>query len=114
MPIAKSGPSLKEKVSAVFKAKTRDEWTQIMQGTDACFAPVLTMDEAKDHPHNKSRDTITSAFGFNQPNVAPRFSGTPSEIQGPPVKAGADNETGLQSWGFSDEEVAALKDAGVF
>lgn len=110
----KNWASMKVKIAQIFKTKTRDEWTEIMQGTEVCFAPVLTMAEAKEHPHNKSRDTITHAFGFDQPNVAPRFSGTPSAIQSAPVKAGADNETALQGWGFSDEEVVALKKEEIF
>ena len=70
-------PDLKAKVAESFKSKTRDEWDEIMLGTDICYAPVLDMDEAFDHPHNRERDTITEAFGIKQPNVAPRFSGTP-------------------------------------
>ncbi|MGI9440510.1 MAG: CoA transferase, partial [Parvibaculales bacterium] len=79
-----------------------------------CYAPVLDMDEAAQHPHNKARETITEAFGVMQPNVAPRFGGTPSEIQGPPPKIGEHNETALAKWGFSTDEIAALKKVGAF
>ena len=74
-----------------------------------CYAPVLTLDEAIMHPHNKDRETLIVNDGVVQPNVAPRFSRTPSAIQGPPVTPGQHNETALQDWGFTDEEVEALR-----
>ncbi len=104
-------PEMKEKIEAVFKTKTRDEWCDLMEGTDICFAPVLGIDEAMDHPHNKERQTIVEIDGVKQPNVAPRFSGTPSEIQGPPPVVGAHNDEALSDWGFSSDEIAALKSA---
>ena len=104
-------PEMKEKIEAVFKTRTRDEWCALMEGTDICFAPVLDLDEAIDHPHNKERRTIIEIDGVKQPNVAPRFSGTPSEIQGPPPSVGAHNEEALSDWGFSSDEIAALKSA---
>lgn len=104
-------PEMKEKLEAVFKTKTRDEWCALMEGTDICFAPVLGLDEAMDHPHNKERQTIVEIDGVQQPNVAPRFSGTPSEIQGPPPSVGAHNDEALADWGFSADEIAALKSA---
>jgi len=105
-------PELKEKLAGIFAAKTRDEWDEIMAGTDICYAPVLSMDEVIEHPHNKARQTVVNVHGVTQPNVAPRFSRTPSAIQGPPVGPGAHNDTALQGWGFTDAEVAALKDSG--
>ena len=107
-------PQLKTKLTAIIKSKSRDEWDEIMAASDVCYAPVLDMDEAAQHPHNKARETITEAFGVMQPNVAPRFGGTPSEIQGPPPKIGEHNETALANWGFSADEIAALKKAEVF
>ena len=107
-------PQLKAKLTAIIKSKSRDEWDEIMAASDVCYAPVLDMDEAAQHPHNKARETITEAFGVMQPNVAPRFEGTPSEIQGPPPKIGEHNETALANWGFSTDEIAALKKAEVF
>ncbi len=104
-------PEMKEKIEAVFKTKTRDEWCDLMEGTDICFAPVLDLDEAIDHPHNKERETIVEIDGVKQPNVAPRFSGTPSEIQGPPPAVGAHNDEALSDWGFSSDDIAALKSA---
>ncbi|MDE1174167.1 MAG: CaiB/BaiF CoA-transferase family protein [Parvibaculaceae bacterium] len=104
-------PALKEKIAAVMKTKTRDEWDAIMQGTDICYAPVLSIKEAIGHPHNKARETIVEIDGVAQPNIAPRFFGTPSKIQGPAPTVGADNETALSDWGFSGAEIDALKKA---
>ena len=77
------GP-LKEKLTALFLTKTRDEWCAIMEHTDICFAPVLSLKEAPDHPHNKERGTFIEVDGILQPAPAPRFSGTPA----PPVRMG--------------------------
>ena len=104
-------PKLKEKVAAVIKTKTRDEWDALMEGTDVCYAPVLDMDEAASHPHNLARETLVERNGVTQPNVAPRFSRTQSEIQGPPPEIGAHNESALQAWGFDEVELESLKSA---
>ncbi|MCR9240836.1 MAG: CoA transferase [Rhodobiaceae bacterium] len=105
-------PEMKEKIEGIFKTKTRNEWSELMEGTDICFAPVLGLDEAIDHPHNKERQTIVEIDGVKQPNVAPRFSGTPSEIQGPPPGVGAHNDEALSDWGFSAGDIDALKSSG--
>lgn len=102
-------PDLKDKLTTVIKSKTRDEWVDIMEGTDICFAPVLSIGEAKDHPHNKARETIVELDGVVQPNVAPRFFGTPSAIQGPPPSAGGDTDDVLAAWGFSADDISGLK-----
>ena len=75
---AKGWPALKEKLAAVFKSKTRDEWCAIMEGSDVCFAPILTMSEAMQHPHMKAREVFITRHGIPQPAPAPRFSRTPS------------------------------------
>ena len=106
---AANWPDLTNKLAEIFKTKTRDEWDEILSGTDVCYAPVLTLDEAISHPHNKDRETLIARDGVVQPNVAPRFSRTPSAIQGAPVTPGQHNDTALQGWGFSDDEVEALK-----
>ena len=106
---AANWPDLTNKLAEIFKTKTRDEWDDILSGTDVCYAPVLTLDEAISHPHNKDRETLIARDGVVQPNVAPRFSRTPSAIQGAPVTPGQHNDTALQGWGFSDDEVEALK-----
>jgi alpha-methylacyl-CoA racemase len=74
-------PALKQKLVEIFKTKTRDEWCEIMEGTDICFAPVLTMKEAPDHPHMAARKTFVTRHGVTQPAPAPRFSRTPSAIR---------------------------------
>ncbi|MDC0147578.1 CoA transferase [Alphaproteobacteria bacterium] len=102
-------PELKVKVATAFKTKTRDEWDEIMQGTDICYAPVLDMDEAFTHPHNVARQTLVEIDGVVQPNVAPRFSRTESKIQGPAPTNGQHNDSALGEWGFSDADLAALK-----
>lgn len=104
-------PEMTEKLAVIFKTKTRDEWCEIMEGTDICFAPILSIKETIDHPHNKARETVVEIDGVVQPNIAPRFAGTPSEIQGPVPAIGEHNEEALSDWGFSAEDVAALKTA---
>jgi len=104
-------PELKKKMAEVFKTKSREEWCAIMEGTDICFAPVLSLDEAYEHPHNQARKTIVEIDGVKQPNVAPRFSRTKPEIQGPAPKAGAHTEDVLREWGMGDK-IDALKAAG--
>ena len=79
----KAWPALKEKLTAVFKSKTRAEWCAIMEGTDICFAPVLTMAEAPKHPHMAARQVFVERHGVTQPGAAPRFSRTPSTIREP-------------------------------
>jgi len=104
-------PEMTEKLAVVFKTKTRDEWCDIMEGTDICFAPILSIKETINHPHNKARDTVVEIDGVVQPNIAPRFSGTPSEIQGPVPSIGEHNDEALSDWGFSADDVAALRSA---
>ena len=91
-------PEMKEKISALFKTKTRAEWCEIMEGTDICFAPILSMDEAPKYQHNIDRGTFVDLDGVVQPNVAPRFLGTPGRIQGPPPKIGQHNEEVMKDW----------------
>ena len=105
-------PDLREKLAHVIAQKTREEWTEIMGGTDVCFAPVLDMDEAPKHPHNAARQTFVEVAGVTQPAPAPRFSATPGAIQGPPPAIGAHDREALSDWGFSESEIGALKTAG--
>jgi alpha-methylacyl-CoA racemase len=79
----KAWPALKQKLVEVFKSKTREEWCKIMEGTDVCFAPILTMAEAPQHPHNAARKIFVERHGVTQPAPAPRFSRTPSAIREP-------------------------------
>ena len=94
-------PELKEKTAAIIKTKTRDEWCAIMEGSDVCFAPVLSMAEAPEHPHNKARETFVTIEGVVQPAPAPRFSATPGAVQGLPPGQGEHTEDILNDWGIS-------------
>ena len=102
----------KAKMAAMFKTKTRDEWCEILEGTDVCFAPQLDMSEAPGHPHNVARKTFVENDGVTQPAPAPRFSRTPSSIQKAPSADGADTDSVLSDWGVPSDRVAALKDKG--
>ena len=104
-------PEMKVKIAAVFKGKTRDEWCAIMENTDICFAPVLSISEAKDHQHNKDRQTIVEIDGVAQPNIAPRFSRTVSKINGPIPNVGQQNDEVLKDFGFSAAAIEGLKKA---
>jgi alpha-methylacyl-CoA racemase len=104
-------PVFKEKVATLFKQKTRDEWCKIMDGTDVCFAPVLSFKEALNHPHNVARETFVEVDGVMQPAPAPRFSRTRPEIQMPAPEPGENTESGLRDWGFSQKEIDELKAA---
>jgi alpha-methylacyl-CoA racemase len=105
-------PALRAKLAEVIATKTREEWCEIMGGTDVCFAPVLDLDEAPRHPHNLARETFVDLAGVVQPAPAPRFSATPGAIAGPPPAIGADTETALADWGLPAARIAALKSAG--
>lgn len=104
-------PELKATFAETIKTKTRDEWVEIMAGSDVCFAPVLSLAEAPHHPHNQARENFVEVAGINHPAPAPRFSRTPGRIHSPPSVPGADTETALADWGFSADEISALKDA---
>lgn len=102
----------KDKLRGIFLQKTRDEWCDLLEGTDACFAPVLTMAEAPTHPQNVARQTFVENEGITQPAPAPRFSRTPAAIQRPSPKPGEHSADTLSDWGLDDEEVAALIASG--
>jgi alpha-methylacyl-CoA racemase len=105
-------PAMKERLAAVFRTRTRDQWCELMEGTDVCFAPVLTMREAARHPHNQARNTFVEVEGVTQPAPAPRFSRTPGGIAGPPAVPGAHTDEALTDWGLSDDEIAKLRSLG--
>lgn len=106
-------PSLKTELTSLFRTKTRDEWCDLLEGTDVCFAPVLSMAEAPDHPHMKARGAFVEVEGVVQPAPAPRFSRTPAEIKCPPPQPGADTAAALEDWGIPEKELSALLAEGV-
>lgn len=93
-------PALSQKLAAIFKTKTRDDWCAIMEGTDVCFAPVLDWNEAATHPHNVARQTFVDVEGVTQPAPAPRFSATPGAIRSVAPKPGAHRDAILAEWGI--------------
>ncbi len=103
-----SWPEQNRRFAEVFKTKTRDEWCAIMEGSDICFAPVLSLDEAPQHPHNKARGTFVEIDGVIQPAPAPRFSRTREAIQRPPAARGEHTDAALADWGFSADDIARL------
>jgi alpha-methylacyl-CoA racemase len=105
-------PAMKERFTEIFKGKTRDEWCEIFEGTDACFAPVLSMTEAPQHPHNQQRGTFVERNGVVQPAPAPRFSRTAAEIQRPPAFPGQHTDEVLADWGLESDEIAKLRASG--
>ena len=105
-------PAMRDELTRVFKAKTRDEWCEVMEASDVCFAPVLSMEEAPHHPHNVARETFVEVAGIQNPNAAPRFSRTPAAIQGPPAHAGQHTDEVLAEAGLSTDEITALRESG--
>jgi alpha-methylacyl-CoA racemase len=104
-------PELKRKLATVIRTRSRDEWEEIMGGSDVCFAPVLGIDEAPNHPHNAARQTFVTVDGVVQPAPAPRFSASPSSSPAPPPAIGAHNHEALADWGFDAAAIKALETA---
>jgi alpha-methylacyl-CoA racemase len=105
-------PLLRERLAAVFRTRTRDEWCALLEGTDACAAPVLSLLEAPDHPHHRARGTFVEVGGTRQPAPAPRFSRTPCATPAPPGSCD-DPAATLTAWGLPPDRVAHLRAAGV-
>jgi alpha-methylacyl-CoA racemase len=106
-------PELKEEMIPLFKTKTRDEWCAIMEGSDVCFAPVLSMKEAPDHPLNRERGTFVTIDGLPQPAPAPRFSRTVPEVRHGTHTKGQDTVSVLADYGLTKDEIEALQKSGV-
>lgn len=105
-------PALREKLEGVFREKTRDEWDVIMLGTDICYAPILTLEEAARHPHNAERETFIEDDGVIQAAPAPRFSRTEPELPPTGSSVGANTDQILADAGLSGDEIGALRNAG--
>ena len=105
-------PEMKSKIAAVFKAKTRAEWCELMEHSDVCFAPVLSMEEAVEHPHNVARGTFIDNAGMTQAGPAPRFSRTEPEVAGPAAHAGQHTDEILTDFGFTADQIMSLRDSG--
>ncbi len=104
--------ALKDKLTMLFKTRTRAEWDALMEHTDVCYAPVLTMSEAAGHPHNAARETFVQVGGDTQPAPAPRYSGTATATPQPGPMPGDDTDAILGSLGIGEDDVAALREAG--
>lgn len=99
----------RQKLQSVFATKTRDEWCELLDGTDTCCTPILTMSEVASHPHNTARKTFIEVEGIPQPGPAPRFSRTSSEISKAAGPANPDIHQVLSEWGASAEILAGLR-----
>jgi len=106
-------PELRERYAAVFRSKTRDEWVRAFEGSDACFAPVLSFSEARRDPHNAARGSFVSVGGIEQPAPAPKFSRTPPQVRRAPPERGEGGREALADWGFSAADLARLEKLGL-
>ena len=105
-------PMMRDKLAAIFRTKTRAEWTAIMEQIDVCFAPVLRMSEALDHPHNVARGTFVTIDNVPQPGPVPRFERTPGTVSMGCAHIGEHTQDVLAEWGFSTDEINALQASG--
>ena len=105
-------PALKDKLAAIFKTKTRADWDALLEHSDVCYAPVLTMSEAREHPHNSARQTFVEVAGTPQPAPAPRYSGTATATPSPAPMPGDDTADILAELGLSEGEIAEFRQAG--
>lgn len=103
---------LKDKLAALFRTRTRDEWDALLEHTDVCYAPILTMSEAANHPHNVTRATFLKIDNDLQPAPAPRYSATTTDIPASAPMPGDDSDAILAALGMDEAEIAALRDAG--
>nr|WP_283813461.1 CaiB/BaiF CoA-transferase family protein [Bradyrhizobium sp. AUGA SZCCT0177] len=105
-------PEMRKRFAEIFATRTRDEWVAKAAGRDACLAPVLTIDEAPEHPQMQSRDVYAVFDGLRHPSPAPRFSRTPSELRRPTPSPGRDSREALADWGISAAQILELETAG--
>ncbi len=107
------GAGIRDTLEKLFKTRSRDDWCALLEGTDACFAPVLTMEEAPHHPHNVARQSFVEIDGVMQPAPTPRFSRTPAGRPTPPRELGQGTRATLADWGIPAEKIAALFASGI-
>lgn len=105
-------PLWKDKLRRIFKQKTREQWCELLEGTDVCFAPVLTMEEAPRHPQNMAQGTFTEYDGVLQPAPTPNFARTPAAIQRRPPKPGEHTAEALSDWGLNSDKIDQLLESG--
>jgi len=106
-------PEMKALFERTFRSRTRDEWCRVFEGSDACFAPVLSWSEARRDPHNASRKSFISLAGVEQPAPAPRFSRTPAAVRRAPPERGEEGAQALLDWGFNKTEIERLRSRGL-
>ncbi|MEL6372900.1 MAG: CaiB/BaiF CoA-transferase family protein [Pseudomonadota bacterium] len=106
-------PRLRARFEEIFKSKTQAAWDDVFAGSDACYAPVLSMDEAARHPHNVARGVFHERGGLNLPTPVPRFSRTPATVSAPPAPAGEAAHDALSAWGIAADEIDTLARDGV-
>ena len=106
-------PEMRAVFERAFRTKTRDEWCAVFEGSDACFAPVLSFSEARRHPHNVARRSYVTQASVEQPAPAPRFSATPAAVRRDPPERGAGGREALADWGFTDADVTRMAGAGL-
>src|SRR5262245_53470440 len=109
----KQWPAMKRMFARAFKAKTRAQWCKVFEGSDACFAPVLSWSEARKDPHNAFRKNFISVEEVEQPSPAPRFSRTPGAVRHPPPERGQGGANALADWGFDAEQMRKLSRLGL-
>jgi alpha-methylacyl-CoA racemase len=105
-------PVLRERLAGIFRTRTRDEWCTLLEGTDACAAPVLSLAEAPSHPHNRERQTFVEVGGVTQPAPSPRFSRTQAPLPAPPPRPGEHTAEVLAAWGFTQDDIDDLLSKG--
>jgi alpha-methylacyl-CoA racemase len=110
--IEREWPALKDQLARVFKTRSRDHWCEVFHGSDVCVTPVLTLQEAVDHPHNRARQSVIDVGGIAQNAPAPRFSRTSPTAPRPPRKAGADTASILEDWRIDGELISRARVEG--
>jgi alpha-methylacyl-CoA racemase len=106
-------PQMRASLERAFKSRTRDEWVAAFDGSDACFAPVLSWSEARTHPHNAARSAYVEVAGVPQPAPAPRFSRSVPALPGVPPERGGGGREALGAWGFAPPDVERLQSRGL-